>query len=73
MSSKLDNRHTFPYDFTQEQIEKRRKEEHSLLSWSIYDELELLYRFKRASDSLRKYLYSSRSEQLLLKALNKDK
>lgn len=73
MSYKLDNRHTFPYDFTQEQIEKRRKEEQSLLSRSIYDKLELLYRFKRVSDSLRKYLYSSRTERLLLKALNKDK
>ncbi len=73
MSYKLDNRHTFPYDFTQEQIEKRRKEEQSLLSWSIYDKLELLYRFKRVSDSLRKYLYSSRTERLLLKALNKNK
>lgn len=73
MSYKLDNRHTFPYDFTQEQIENRRKEEQSLLSWSIYDKLELLYRFKRVSDTLRKYLYSSRTERLLLKALNKDK
>lgn len=73
MSSKLDNRHTFSYDFTQEQIENRRKEEQSLLSRSIYDNLELLYRFKRVSDSLRKYLYSSRTERLLLKALNKDK
>jgi hypothetical protein len=73
LSYKLDNRHTFPYDFTQEQIEKRRKEEQALLSWSIYDKLELLYRFKRVSDSLRKYLYSSRTERLLLKALNKDK
>ena len=73
MSYKLDNRHTFPYDFTQEQIEKRRKEEQSLLTWSIYDKLELLYRFKRVSDSLRKYLYSSRTERLLLKALNKNK
>ncbi|MCC3172140.1 hypothetical protein [Streptococcus sanguinis] len=73
MTSKLDKRHTYPYDFTQEKIEKRRKEELSLLSWSIYDDLELLYRFKRASDSLRKYLYSSTTERLLLKALNKDK
>ena len=73
MSSKLDNRSTFPYDFTQEEIDKRRKEEHYRLSCSIYDELELLYRFKRVSDSLRKYLYSSRTERLLLKALNKDK
>lgn len=73
MSSKLDNRPTFPCDFTQEEIDKRRKEEHYRLSWSIYDKLELLYRFKRVSDSLRKYLYSSRTERLLLKALNKDK
>lgn len=73
MSSKLDNLHTFSCDFTQKQIEERRKEEQSLLSWSIYDKLELLYRFKRVSDSLRKYLYSSRTERLLLKALNKDK
>lgn len=73
MTSKLNNRHTHSYDFTQEQIDKRRKEEFSLLSWSIYDNLELLYRFKRASDSLRKYLYSSRTERLILKALNKDK
>lgn len=73
MGSKLDNRVTSSCDFTQEQIEKTRREELSRLSWSIYDELELLYRFKRVSDSLRKYLYSSRTERLLLKALNKDK
>lgn len=73
MSSNLDNRYTFPYDFTQELIEKRRKEEQYRLSWSIYNKLELLYRLKRVSDSLRKYLYSSRTERLLLKALNKDK
>ena len=73
MSSNLDNRYTFPYDFTQELIEKRRREEQYCLSWSIYNKLELLYRLKRVSDSLRKYLYSSRTERLLLKALNKDK
>jgi hypothetical protein len=73
MGSKMDNRVTYSCDFTQEQIEKTRREELSRLSWSIYDELELLYRFKRVSDSLRKYLYSSRTERLLLKALNKDK
>ncbi|MFS5866591.1 hypothetical protein STD73_07985 [Streptococcus agalactiae] len=73
ISSKLDKRHTYPYDFTQGQIEKRRNEEFSLLSWSIYDSLELLYRLKRTSDSLRKYLYSSRTERLILKALSKDK
>lgn len=73
VSSILDKLNTFPYDFTQEQIEKRRKEKQYPLSWSIYDNLELLYRFNRVSNSLRKYLYSSRTERLLLKALNKDK
>ena len=73
MTSKLDKRYTYQNNFTQEQIEKRKKEELSLLSWSIYDGLELLYRFKRESNSLRKYLYSSRMERLILKALNKDK
>lgn len=73
MSSKLDNRYTFPCDFTQEEIEKKRKEVHSSLSWSIYDDLKLLYKIKRGSDSLRKYLFSSRMERLILKALNIDK
>ena len=73
VTSKLDGRDTYSYDFTQEQLEKERKEEQFLLSWSIYNNLELLYRLKRASNSLRAYLYSSRMERLLLKALNKDK
>lgn len=74
MTSKLDKRYTYQYDFTQEQLEKEKKKELSLLSESIYDNLKLLYQFKRGSDSLRKYLYSSRMERLILKALNnKDK
>lgn len=73
MSSKLKNCHTFLYDFTQEEIEKERNEVHSSLSWSIYDDLELLYKFKRGRDSLRKYLFSSRMERLILKALKIDK
>lgn len=73
ISSKFDRLHTYSYDLTQEQIEERRKEELSNFSRSIYNNLELLYRLKRASDSLRKYIYSSRTERLILKALNKDK
>ena len=73
ITSKFDKLYTYPYDFTQEQIENMRKEESFILSFSIYDNLELLYRLKKASDSLRKYLYSSRMEQLILKTLNKDK
>lgn len=73
MISKLNKRHTYPYDFTQEKIEKSREEELFLLSFSIYNNLKLLYRFKRASDSLRKYLNSSTIDRLILKAFNKDK
>ncbi|MEY8459027.1 hypothetical protein [Lactococcus ileimucosae] len=73
MISKLDNRRTYSRDFTQKQLEKERKDEQFLLSCSIYDDLELLYRLKRTSNSLRTYLYSSRMERLILKALSKDK
>ncbi|MGT2733011.1 hypothetical protein ACVRWK_07085 [Streptococcus ruminantium] len=73
MISKLDNRRTYSRDLTQKQLEKERKDEQFRLSWSIYDDLELLYRLKRTSNSLRTYLYSSRMERLILKALSKDK
>lgn len=73
MFSKLDKRLVYSHDFTKEEIENKRQEEHNLLSRTIYDDLDLLYRLKKASDSLRKYLYSSRTERLILKALNKDK
>lgn len=73
MISKLDNRRTYSRNFTQKQLEKERKDEQFRLSRSIYDDLELLYRLKRTSNSLRTYLYSSRMERLILKALSKDK
>ena len=73
IASELGKHNTYPYDFTQEEIEERRKQELYLLSFSIYNSLDLLYRLKRASDSLRKYLYSSRTERLILKVLKKDK
>lgn len=73
MACKISELYTYPYNFTRREIEKKRKEELSALSWSIYNNLELLYRLKRASDSLRKYLYSSRTERIILKALKRDK
>lgn len=73
MISEFNKHDTYAYDFTKEQIEKRREEFAFRLSWYLYEDLERLYRLKRASDSLRKYLYSSQMERLILRALNKDK
>lgn len=73
MISEFNKHDTYSYDFTEEQFEKRREELVFRLSWYLYEDLERLYRLKRASDSLRKYLYSSRMERLILRALNNDK
>lgn len=43
------------------------------LCWQIYAGLERLYRIKRACQALRRYLYSSRTETLILKVLSRKK
>lgn len=43
------------------------------LSWQIYAGLERLNRIRKASRALRRYLYSSRAETLILKVLSRDK
>lgn len=43
------------------------------LSWEVYSGLETLYRIKKASRALRRYLYSSRTETLILKVLSREK
>ena len=43
------------------------------LSWEIYSGLETLYRIMKASRALRRYLYSSGTETLILKVLSRDK
>lgn len=50
-----------------------RDELEESLSWQIYDGLERLYRIQRASRALRRYLYSSRTETLILKVMSRDK
>ena len=42
-------------------------------SWEVYSGLETLYRIKKASRALRRYLYSSRTETLILKVLSREK
>ena len=73
MIRKIENRRTHHYDSTEDSIQQHKKQEFALLAESIYDSLQLLYTLRRASISLRRYLYSSRAERLVLKALNKGK
>lgn len=62
-----------PYDINKKMFEEERKHESSILASDIYKKLELLYSLKRGSDALRKYLYSSRMEKVLVRVLQKEK
>ncbi len=62
-----------PHDINKEMFEEERKHESSILASDIYKKLELLYSLKRGSDALRKYLYSSRTEKVLVRVLQKEK
>ena len=68
---RVNERNTFPVEFTTEQIKLRKKKEVSFLAYSIYNDLELLYKLNRACDSLKSYLYSSRIERIIIKTLKK--
>lgn len=68
---RVNERNTFPVEFTTEQIKLRKKREVSFLAYSIYNDLELLYKLNRACDSLKSYLYSSRIERIIIKTLKK--
>ena len=62
-----------PYDINKEMFEGERNLESSILVSDIYKKLKLLYTLKRGSDALRKYLYSSRMEKVLVRVLQKEK
>lgn len=62
---------SFPYRVEKGQVEEEEKDCAFVLAFSIYDSLEELYKIKRASDELRRYFYSSRMEESLLKAFDK--
>lgn len=63
----------FPYEFSEEDLIKCRKEQQDSLSYNIYDALEMLYALKRYNDSLKQYLNSSNVEKTLIKVLVKKK
>ena len=62
-----------PHDINKEKFKEERKHESYILASDIYKKLELLYSLKRGSDALRKYLYSSRTEKVLVRGLQKEK
>lgn len=61
------------HNIDKEIFEKECKHESSILASDIYKKLEILYSLKRGSDALRKYLYSSRTEKVLVRVLQKEK
>ncbi|WP_315259110.1 hypothetical protein [Rothia mucilaginosa] len=61
------------HDIDKEMFEEERKYESSILASDIYKKLEILYSLKRGSEALRKYLYSSRTEKVLVRVLQKEK
>ena len=61
------------YDIEKEKFKEERKRESSILASDIYKKLELLYSLKRGSEALRKYLYSSRTEKVLVRVLQNEK
>lgn len=62
-----------PHDINKEMFEEERKYESSILASDIYKKFEILYSLKRGSEALRKYLYSSRTEKVLVRVLQKEK
>lgn len=61
------------HDIDKEKFKKDCEDESANLASNIYEKLELLYTLKRGSDAIRKYLYSSRMEKVLVRVLQKEK
>ena len=73
MVNDISNRPKVLRDVTEEMLEEKREYESSILADDIYKNLKILYVLKRGSDALRKYLYPSRTERVLVRALQKEK
>lgn len=73
MVNDISNRSKVFRHVTEEMLEKERELESSSLARGIYKNLKMLYVLKRGSDALRKYLYPSRTERVLVRAFQKEK
>ena len=69
--NRISNQSQYTNQCTMEEMEERKNTEFRSLTESIYEDLQILYRLKRGHDILRKYLYSSRLEELILKVFDK--
>ena len=73
MDNDISNRSKVLRYVTEKNLEKEKEFESSTLAHDIYRKLKMLYILKSGSDALRKYLYSSRIERVLVRALQKEK
>ena len=73
MDNDISNRSKVLRYVTEKNLEKEQEYESSTLAHDIYRKLKMLYILKSGSDALRKYLYSSRIERVLVRALQKEK
>lgn len=73
MVNDISNRSKVLRDITKEELKEKREDESSTLADDIYKNLKMLYVLKRGSDALRKYLYPSRTERVLVRAFQKEK
>ena len=73
MVNDISNRSKVLLYVTEKNLEKEQEYESSTLAGDIYENLKMLYVLKCGSDALRKYLYSSRIERVLVRAFQKEK
>ncbi len=64
---------SFLQEATEKMLDERRKSSRENLAHEIYANLKKIYVLKHGSDALRKYLYSSRAEKVLVRVLQKEK
>lgn len=73
MVDDMSRRSRFLQEATEEILDARRKDSRDDLAREIYANLKRIYVLKRGSDAIRKYLYSSRTEKVLVRVLQKEK
>ena len=73
MVNDISNRSKVLRYVTEKNLEKEQEYESSTLAHDIYRNLKMLYILKSGSDALRKYLYSSRTEKVLVRVIQKEK
>ena len=66
MVKRISNKSGFLQNFTEKMLDEARDKESAGFASNIYMNLKMLYALKRGSEALRKYLYPTRTERILL-------